>query len=327
VPDEDQAEGEGLIVGRRRGNSKPIISAILQQIEAWKTIADMPSGDTGAKLDYEFEWIYISPSGKRREVTKSELDGTTDGWPLPGTYEVTAIDSNGDPLPGMDPWIAEHVDKDTLAETKAQATDNPLMNAVHGLLEEARVTIRDQRRQIDDITKRQNDAEDKMRTAQRQLAEAQQKMAESELVAQRALADKNFAEAKQKEAEDAYTELDRSINAFEPQIKAGVDRVMERFLGPFVPTAPAENDDDPPSQKRVVAPAPGGDDTPERAKAVVDDLLETMMDIDVCRPLVESGRLEWATVRYVVWKYTGEDVGPEIDWSAWEAHEEASNAG
>lgn len=315
-------------MGRRRGNSKPIISAILRQIEAWQAVAEIPNGETGAKLDYELEWIYVSPSGKRREVTKGEFDGTTDGWPLPGTYEVHVVDSNGDDMNGFDPWIAEHVDKDTLAETKANSAGDSMMNAVHGLLEEARLTQRDQRRQIDDAIRRQGEAEEKMRTATRQLADAQQKMAELELATQRAIADKNFAESKQKEAEDAYRELDRSVNAFEPQFKAGVDRVIERVLGPFIPVAPAENDDEPASQRRVIAPAPGGDDTPERAKAVVDGTFEAIFtNIDAIRPLVEAGIVDWATVRYVIWKYTGEEIGEEIDWSYWGSDEEASNAG
>lgn len=318
-------------MARRRSNSKPIIAAILRQIDTFLKAVPGYDEEAGAAPDIDLSWEWISPNGQiRREVTRHEFEGGAgaDGWPFPGTYRVTVVDSNGDPDPRFDPWEAEHVDKDTFSPPRPE--DGGMMSAVHGLLEEHRITVRDMRRELDGAKRHEKEAEDARRLAQSQLIEAQQQVTSFKLAAERAIADRDFAQAKQKEAEDAYRELDRSINAFEPQIKAGVDRLVERALGPFLPQAPSDNDDEPASQKRVVAPVPGGDDTPERAKAVVDSLLEMIVaDVDVCRPLVESGRLDWQTVRYVIWKYTGEDVGEKVDWSHWESagDSEAADAG
>lgn len=319
-------------MARRQRNSKPIIAVILRQIDAFLARVQIPD-EHGVTPVIDLAWEWTSPNGQMtKDVTRAEFEGQNcaEGWPFPGTYRVFVVDENGDADPRFDAWEAEHVDKDMIAGIAGQRPEEGggLMGAMHGLLEEHRITVRDMRRELDAAKRREADAEDKRRIAQTQLVEAQNQTTSYKLAAERANADKEYAEAKQKEAEEAYRELERSVNAFEPQIKAGVDRLVERVLPQFAPSA-AGNDDEPASQERVVAPAPDGDDSPERAKAVIDDTFEALFtNIDVIRPLVESGIVKWGTVRYVIWKYTGKDVGEQIDWTHWESdEEEASDAG
>lgn len=293
-----------------------MLQHLLEQLEAYES--DLKSHtDNGATIDYRPVYVWISPSGVRRTVTKAHLEGGTgqglDGWPLPGEYQVTFVDSNDEAI--GDTWIGEHIDRDTLlaAQPDKDAGAQSVMALVRTVNEEARLTISNQRRALDEAIKREERARKAENEAKDALRALQDENARLKLAAERAAADKSYAEAKQIEAETAYTELDKSVRGWQPQIHMAVDHMTAKLFEKFGAQLPWQPDTKDPET--------------EEARQVLNTLLEALIfDIEVVKPLVEAGKISWDHVRFVAINSMNQDPGPMIDWTLW-GDEEVEDGG
>ncbi len=307
---------------RRRHGVTLTIAAVLADVALFeKTIDPSLAEDGEASIDHEVQYTYIGPNGRRIGVTKEQLvgNGENDNWPLPGVYEIDIVNSEGNSvLP--EPWRAEHFDKDSLIESAKERDGNPGAQLFAVLGEEARISIRNQRHEINHAQARERSAREDLEKQIDVNAQLQKEKNAAIAIAERADAEKDLAVKRQNVAEEALHALENELAYMKPQIAAAVDHGIAQFgkmLGvqgeatnDGEPNAPPGEDGDATAQER--APAPPGADNPA---AVLNDLLEKVVfNPDVCRELVEQGFLSWETVRAIVWVQRGVDLGSEPDW-------------
>lgn len=310
------------MAGRRRREGVTLtISAILADVATFEKEVDPSVAEDGsASIDHEVQYTYVAPSGRRMGVTKEQMQGKEDGWPLPGIYEVDIVNSNGDSILPAGPWKAEHLDRDSLMKAD-EKEGNPAVQLFTAMGEEARITIRNQRADINAAQARERAARDDLNTQIDVAAKLQKEKNAAIAIAERAEAEKELAEERQKVAEEALAQLQNEIAYMKPQIAEAVDHFISqtgKLLGVQDPTndvRPATQDAEQsanPSHAPDGSPAPPGAEEP---RVVLNDLLERVIfNADVCEELVNQGVLSWETVRAIVWIQTGQDPGPEPVW-------------
>lgn len=302
---------------RARPGVTPNLAAILRDIEIWESKINLPDGAT---VDYTFEYVWIGPQGKRQEIVKEQLtSGFGDDWPMPGEYEITALDSNGEPI--EEPWRATHFDKDSLSRGRPEDGPAALMLAMS---EDARITIRNQRASIESAERREKTAKQELNIALDQIADLMRKQANLTLTAERAVADKDLAEGRQKEAEDAYAQLENDILEFRPHVQIAVDHGMAR-LGQILGVATdnvansiGAGATDSPSETSSQETYDGADPPPpgcEKPMESLDELYEKIIyNPALCRYLVENGVISWDLVRRLIWLRRHVDLGDTPVW-------------
>lgn len=298
---------------RPRPGVTPTLAAALRDVALWEDSVNQPEGAT---IDYTLEYVWIGPGGKRQEVIKEQLtEGFTDGWPMPGEYEITPLDSNGEPL--IEPFRALQLDKDALARS-SRPEDGPaaLMLAMS---EDARITIRNQRANIDAAEKRERAAREELNKALDQVAKLTRESAQLKITADRAMSDMELAVARQQEAEEAYTGLENEILEFRPHVQIAVDHAMHKLTSIFglaadnvADNVSANTNTSEDSVPEGTDPRPPGCENPVQT---LDELYEAVIyNWQLCRYLVDNNVITWDLVRRLVWLRKKIDLGPTPVW-------------
>src|SRR6185369_8278962 len=132
---------------RRRANATLSLDAAFEQVERWKGEIEHPRGETEEGglvepiIDYEIVVTYIAPGGTRRqEITEEEAKKGRDGNdPLPGEYEIDAVDSNGQSILA-EPWRATVYDPDSVKDlAKSGNEQHPALQLFTAVGEEMRI--------------------------------------------------------------------------------------------------------------------------------------------------------------------------------------------
>lgn len=284
-------------------------------------------------IDYSVIYTFIAANGRRLGVTRENLEGEIDGWPMPGTYEILVVDSNGKPMHD-EPFTAVEIDKDEFLRGGGVSDNASGLAYMQALQEEGRLSLRRIALERDQACAREKDALKAYREQLDVTTELQRKIGRYELAAERAIADKEIAEERLKESEEAREKLEADIAEFKPQIREMVDRGVAhfgKFLGlPSNETESQATD----AQATATEPAREGDDP--RPACAADPRQDTLTllaavlgDDDVVAHLVQDGVLTWDQVRSVWYGLTGKDLGDEPNWDEWNARrsQESSEEG
>jgi hypothetical protein len=305
-----------------RPDAIPSVKAILASFDKWKTQAEATSAD-GSVLLYEEYYYYVDPQGHAHEVTRDELEGDDGGQLLPGTYEIHVKDSNGADL--VHPWKGQHLSGESLSSRMHEPA------ALYStIVHDSETYIRAQAGRLARAEKSEREARDELRIVREHNANLQREIGGKTIAAERALAEKEVAEARQKDAEERLRELEESISECRPHVAMLVDNLIDRAGQYFgLPTLAANNSDT--GQRGSVAqedpfglppetqwePAPPGADNPA-ARGV--SLFSLVVNPRSLRWIVESRLLSWGECRALFWLARRRNL-PEFweDWLAmWE---------
>lgn len=309
----------------RTRNENVAIHTALKAVDKYTTALNpalIDGEQSEAATDYEVEYTYISPSGVRQGVSKEHLEGSIDGWPLPGHYEIWVLDSNGEPL-HAEPFRAVEHDKDALVRGAGDAGNNPAMQLFATLSEEARLTVRGQRAELNSALSREKQAREDLQKQIDVTTTLQRERAQLVLTAERAVADKELAEQRLKESEEVRGKLESDIAEMKPQFATIVDRGLHHF-GKFLGLPSNETEPGDGQQQSQQAPVREGDDPrPECAADPQKDTLEVLAALlgnyDVLASMINEELITWEQARSIWWGLTGKDIGSEPDWSEWNA--------
>ena len=323
---------------RRRANATLSLDAALEQVERWKQEIEHPRGETAEGglvepvIDYQIVITYIAPGGTRRqEVTEKEAKEGRDGsGPLPGEYEIDAVDSNGESILA-EPWKATVYDPDSVKELAkgGGSEQHPALALFTAAGEEARITIRDQRYEIEAARKREQKARDELNLKIDEIGRLMREKSNESLRADRAIAEMELAKGREKEALEAFEGLKAETESWRPHIAMAIDHGIERLgpmlMGESVPMAsndPPIESAQPQQQQQAQSDGPtfeGNDPPPpgaEDPRARASEFLETTVrNIDVLWMLVHEGAIPWELARAIYWNVTHVDLGPdEPNW-------------
>lgn len=318
-------------MARKRANHVSIHTA-LEAVDEFVVRLNPAINDAGADddapratFDHKIEYVYISPNKSipPTGVSRGHLDGTIDGWPMPGTYEIWVTDSNGEEL-HPEAFVAVQHDPASMVKSE-DGPANHVMNLINASAEDARITIQRQRAAI-------NAAEDRERKAridfQNQIdvtTKLQREHANLILRAERAEADAELARQRQAEAEAGVRELEDRMATAQPYISEVVDQGLQKIGGLLGIPMPANEKNAAPEvdRKNDDPPPPGVENT----KAAVDRFFQTTLGNDeLLASMVQDGIITWADARVIWYSLTGKDLGDEPDWNAWNAANEAPEA-
>lgn len=302
---------------RPRPGATPTLTAVLRDVAEWR--AEYELANAGQSTDYKLVYYYLSgPNRARMEIVAEQLEpGRVEDWPLPGEYEIDALDSNNQSLL-EEPWRASHLDKDALVRGRDQD-----QNPAQVLFEEYRIRLRSQNAETARAEARERQAKADLEVAEAKIRTLTREKADAQLAQHQAEARASVAEAKQKEAEEAFEQLEQENAELKPHIQMffdhGFDRLVQFFgASPANSTSPTSGTD---AHVPGAAPAQGNDPAPPGAEDPVgrlDDLYDAVLyNRDVCRELVEQGVISWAAVRALIWLRTKVDLGPEPRWDEW----------
>jgi hypothetical protein len=314
----------------RTRNENVAIHTALRAVDKFTTALNpalIDGEQPDAAIDYEIEYTYISPSGVRQGVSKEHLEGSIDGWPMPGHYEIFVLDSNGEPL-HQDPFRAVEHDKDALIRGPGDAANNPAMQLFSTLAEEARLTVRGQRAELNSTLSREKEAREAYQKQIDVTTALQREKSQLILTAERAVAEKELAEERLRESEAIREKMETDIAEMKPQFATIVDRGLHhfgRFLGlPSNETEPGE------AQQEGQAP-PARENEEPRPECAADpqrdtlDLLAVLLGNDeVLASMVQEGLITWNQARSIWWGLTGKDLGDEPNWDEWHAAHDAA---
>lgn len=310
----------------RRPERTLTIAAALDAVAKYEKAADARAIDSATPiLDRELTYTYISPAGKRIGVSRENLTGQIEGWPLPGDYEIDVVDSNGESIPD-EPWRATEFDKDSLLAVKTSG-DNPANGLMSSIMEESRIIIRDQRIRINQAEARETKAREDLTAKIDLINDLQKKKNDAELAAGKAIADRDLANEKQKEAEAALAYLEDSMASMKPHIAMAVDHGLQRFgelLGATEPDAAPSETEPPPAQDGEDPPPAGVDD---RAKLMNDLLAAVIIDESMLMELTHRGVIPWAQARALYWLIKKKDIGEEPNWDEFFGADDSDHAG
>ncbi len=309
-------------MARRRSTTTQTISAALKELDAYISLIDVSVAEDGAaSTDREIIYTFITKSKQRIGCTREQLEGKSENgqdWPVAGDYEIDVVDSNEISLldAAGGPWRCCHFDKDSLTKVGDDAERSPMGALVSVLQEEARIEIKNQRGKIDAAERRETNAREELNRQIDVCGRLQREKNDAILRAERAIADKELAEGRQKEAEEALAYLESQVAHLEPQMKAAVDHVITRasqYLGmsTVVPTG-AANETTESVEEDDSGPAPPGAEDPQGTVEAI--FQSTILNPVVCRELVEAGLLKWSDVRAAIWLAINVDVGEVPDW-------------
>ena len=304
---------------RPRPGVTPTLSAVLRDVKDWA--AEYELAQAGQATDYRIVFYYLSgPSKQRMEVVEDQLKpGLVEDWPLPGEYEIDALDSNNTSLLD-EPWHAHHLDKEALVRGARAQDEHP----AQALFEDYRIRLRNQRGELDRAEARERAAKGDLEIAETKIRTLTRENSDAKLAQERAEARASFAEEKRKEAEAAFEQLESEHAELKPHIQMFVDHGFDRLVQ-FFGAAPA-NSTGTPNQMHDAGGAPpppvqGNDPPPPGAEDPIgrlDELFEGVIyDREVCKALVDQGIITWATVRALVWGRTKVDLGPVPQWEVW----------
>lgn len=320
---------------RRRPNSTLSLEAAFDQVARWKQEIEHPrgEGEDGAPLDpvidYEIVITYIAPGGTRRqEVTEDQARKGRDGTPLPGEYEIDAVDSNGDSiLP--EPWKATEYDPDAVKDlAKGNGVEqHPAVQLFAAAAENARIDLRDMRFEVNAARKREKDARDELNTKIDEIGRLHREKAAEQIKRERAEAEMNLAIAQRAEALEALEFLQKEVEGWKPHIAMAVDHGMQK-LGALVMGESASNEQTQPSEAQGEAPATAsdqpdtvmGDDPPPpgaedpRARTI-ETIQALILNDETMIMLVREGFITWSLARAVRWNFTHVDIGEEPNWN------------
>lgn len=319
----------------RTRNENVAIHTALKAVDKFTTALNpalIDGEQSEAATDYEVEYTYISPSGVRQGVSKEHLEGSIDGWPLPGHYEIFVLDSNGEPL-HPDPFRAVEHDKDALVRGAGDAANNPAMQLFATLSEEARLTVRGQRAELNNALQREKQAREDYQKQIDVTTALQREKAQLVLTAERAVAEKELAEERLKESEDAREKMEQDIAEMKPQFATVVDRALHHFGG-FLGLPSNETTAEPGSTAQEGQAPPARKDEDPRPECAVDpqkDTLELLAVLlgndDVLASMVQEGLVTWDQARSIWWGLMGKDLGDEPNWDEWHASREEAQEG
>lgn len=313
---------------RRRDTTTDTLPEMLRLIDRYLLSIDGGNRETDAApaLDCHVVFTYISVEGQRIGVGRDQLAGQVDGWPLPGKYEADYVDSNGVTTLG-EPWTAVEFDPEALkalAKGKAESGgDRAVGDLVEQLLGTARVENRNLRARAEAAEKREEAANEDRNRKIDTIGRLQKEKNDAVMRADKAVADKELAEAQRKDAEEALEHLEDQNAALRPQIHAAVDRIVERGIAAFggaemmLPPSPdgaASNGAEHRAPEQGADPPPPGADDPA---GCMEDLLDAVVfDVEVARELVDKGILSWETICALMWLKRGINLGPVPNWGA-----------
>ena len=312
---------------RRRDTVSNTLPTMLAEIDRYSRSIDGALRDPSAAPQLDCHWVFtfISASGKRIGVERGQLDGSADGWPLPGRYEADYVDSEGNSVV-QEPWRGEQLDPDDLREAmKRRENESPATF----LFEQYQIQMRGQRAELDAARTREAAARVDLNKQVDIAADLQRKKNDAVAQAAKAIADKELAESRQKEAEDALEALERDLSRFKPQLHAVADRMIQRGIEAFGgdvklvladETSAANGANGGANGKHASPPAEPRDAPFDGAAAedvprhVNDVLRATVFDPEVARELYAMGILSWETIRSLLYLQYGRDLGPDPVW-------------
>lgn len=301
----------------RRRTAIPTLAAALKALEDWKVDAEMPDPEDGHVVDYHIQYVWFDPSGCEREVTEEQLQQKGNGseeWPYPGRYEIRILDSNDDVLIR---WEAEHVTPGSLSRSPAESP----MALMEQLCHSAETQVRNTQYRLEKAERREEEAQKKLHVAQEQVAKLQREIAAAIIAKEAAIGDKTVAEARQKELQAAYDELEEQVSVWKPQVQMAVDHAMDRF-GEMLFGMKPRNANAQSLSSGGEPPREDWDPPPENlidAEVIDQEIFSLFFDLDRLQVVVERGLMSWGVVRSVFWHKTKRDLGAVPQWEQWRA--------
>lgn len=300
---------------RTRPGAVPTLAAALASLDDFMAEVTTPSSEGIAVIDPKPEFFFRTPGGLSEIPREYLVNGQNSaGWPVPGSYEIHVVDSEGNDL--CDPWHAAHFDNEELLKKSNEGN-------AEFLFDEYKSRVRSQRAELEAAESRAKKLAAELAVKDEQIGKLTKTCSALTLANDRAMADKSLAEGRQREAEEALSAMQEDVLTFQPIVQQGVDRVIERAIQIFgLPSfaqanQPANNEQSDAAEQEQFPPAPPGiDPNPERYRTSLYDLVT---DVWKLRPLVEHGFLSWEDARGIMWHILKVDPGPVPQWEKWEA--------
>lgn len=305
---------------------------MLQSFDDWEVDVRTPNGDgddDSVTVQYRVEYIYIGPDRQPRGVTREMLEpgpadadglGQGDSWPQPGDYEIHVTGLDGNDLTA-EPWRGSHFTQDSL--TRRQEPGPASLYTT--LCSDAEFAVRNLRAQVNAAELREKKAKDERVAAEAMVSKLMREKAQMALATERAIADREYAQAKQKEAEDELAAEREDVANGVPFVKMVIDEGVAHLTKAFGFSAPAVAAGNNNSERPVsYEPPPGEEWDPkppgaEYPKACEDALFSLILDIDRCQFIVDNGLLTWQEVCAIYWHKTKINLGPAPKWDEWRA--------
>lgn len=301
----------------RRGNAIPTLAAALKALADWKVDAEVPDKE-GYAVNYEIEYIWFDPDGCERKCAEDELvqRGSGEG-PNPGRYEIRVISLDDNSM--LMCWEAEHVTMQSLARSPAESP----MALMKEMCYTAETQIRNTQFRLREAEKDAEKYRDQLVATRDANAKLQREIAAAITAKERAIAEKDIAEARQKDLQAAYDELEENVSVWKPQVQMAVDHAMDR-LGQMLFGLPAKgvNDAQGVSEDRSQWDPPPDDLVePERLNEEIVAMFFTLEKLQI---LVESGVISWQMASSFIWHKTKVNAGPVPKWEQWYSERDAA---
>ncbi len=301
----------------RRGIAIPTLAAALSALDEWKISAELPDTKDGYAINYKIEYIWIDPDGCERECAKEELEQRGSGdseIPRPGQYEIRIIDLKDNNL--LIAWQAEHVNSRSMMRSPAESP----MALMKEMCYTAETQIRNTQFRLEKAEKDAEKARDSLHSVRENLAKLQRELAAAVTAKERALADKDLAEARQQELQQAVDQMEEDLSLWKPQVQMAVDHGMGRLSEMLFGMSP-RNSNAPEESQEGWDPPPADLLQPD----VIDQgIFSLFFDLEKLQAMVENGMFSWQFARSVLWHKTKRDPGPVPQWDQWRAERDAS---